>query len=115
MPLVLWATLIFAASSIPGTSLPQSVLWSFDKVIHAVIFFVLGFLSFRAFTFLGQTRGWKSGRILLVSILFCLVYAASDETHQYFVPMRSSDINDFLADSAGIILAHGLFLKVRLL
>lgn len=33
------------------------------------------------------------------------LFALSDEMHQYFVPGRSAEIADWLADMAGIILA----------
>jgi len=37
------------------------------------------------------------------------LYAASDEYHQSFVEGRFSEVSDFLADSAGVILGLGGF------
>jgi len=36
--------------------------------------------------------------------ILCIVYGASDEFHQYFVPNRSSEVQDWLADVAGILI-----------
>jgi VanZ family protein len=46
-------------------------------------------------------------KVLLISILIVGLYAVSDEYHQSFVPNRSSDMLDVLADliGAGLILA----------
>ena len=37
-------------------------------------------------------------------ILFCLIYAVSDEFHQLFVPGRTGSIIDWLIDSAGSLI-----------
>jgi VanZ family protein len=37
--------------------------------------------------------------------LFTSLYGASDELHQYFVPNRSCDFYDWLADSIGAVMA----------
>ncbi len=40
----------------------------------------------------------------LVSIAFSLIYALSDEIHQYFVPERAFQLSDLAVDFGGIIL-----------
>lgn len=52
-----------------------------------------------------QTNWWREKAVTL-SLLFSILYAISDEIHQIFVPMRTPDMMDILADSTGA----GLFL-----
>lgn len=42
--------------------------------------------------------------VFLWSAIITIIYGASDEFHQYFVPNRSSEIQDWLADITGIII-----------
>ena len=44
--------------------------------------------------------------VVLFSIFFGVIYAFSDEFHQYFVPGRSADLFDFIADCIGVILVQ---------
>lgn len=44
----------------------------------------------------------------LFSVIFGVAYALSDEVHQKFVPGRSADVFDFLADCIGVILVQVL-------
>lgn len=57
-----------------------------------------------------------SDKPLMSAALICILYGASDEIHQYFVPNRSSEFQDWAADAAGIIIACliiNYFLKKR--
>ena len=72
-----------------------------DKVIHVGIFgllalFVLYSLWFR-----------KSGRLRMRDYVLVIVivslFGVSDELHQYFVPNRSCDVYDALADAIGAV------------
>ncbi len=71
----------------------------FRALGHFSEFFLLAFftaLSLKAFDL-----GWPSTFSFLVSLL----YAVSDEIHQYFVPGRVCDITDILTDALGAFLA----------
>ena len=57
-----------------------------------------------------------SKKIILYCIMGVIIYAASDEFHQYFVPGRSAAIKDVFIDSCGGIAAsivNNLFYKVK--
>lgn len=41
---------------------------------------------------------------IIYSLLSCMLYAITDECHQYFVPGRSCELRDVLIDSAGALL-----------
>ena len=58
---------------------------------------VLGVLVLNAF---GKT-GVRGYRHILFSAIVCVLYAATDEIHQLFVPGRGGQIRDVLIDSIG--------------
>ena len=103
-PVVLWAALIFLASSIPSTKLPKLGILGYDKLIHGSIFFVFGLLLHRAFEPRSEQRSFPWMRLAIV-LFVVMIYGAIDEFHQSFVPGRTEDIFDFLADSIGGVTA----------
>jgi VanZ family protein len=88
---------IFVASSIPDVpQLPGDVS---DKTVHFWVYAVLGILVCR-----GLAGGTFNGVTLLggcAAILVSGLYAVSDEVHQLFVPGRSPDVFDVIADTLG--------------
>jgi VanZ family protein len=96
---VLYCAGIFWLSSQP---VPLDVKPPFpgaDKVAHALLYAGLaGIVSVG----LHRSPGPRaSGAQHLVPIVFALVYGLSDEIHQIFVPNRSFDLLDLLADLVG--------------
>jgi len=85
---------------------PQSIL-NCDKLLHLTSFFFYG-ISTQLFINTIFINRRKSTRILFVLIIG-IIYPLTDEFHQSFVPGRTSDIFDFLADFIGIILSLSLF------
>jgi VanZ family protein len=90
-PVVLWAAIIFAFSSVPdlGTGLGT---WDLvlRKIAHACEFAVLGALLLRALR--DERAGLAAG----------IAYAVSDELHQHFVPGRVGSPLDVVIDSVGV-------------
>lgn len=92
-PLVI-AVLIFTASSrssVAGPKIPH-----FDKVVHFSVYGLLGTLACRAMP--GRRGAWWA--LAAVS-----AYGATDEWHQHFVPGRSTELADWVADTAGAAIA----------
>ena len=99
---VLWAGVIFTLSSIPGTRLPTIDLPQSDKIVHALLYGVLGGLLCRA---LDRSRAPGKARAhLLLAILIATAYGVSDEIHQLWTPQRSADWRDVVADASGAAL-----------
>jgi VanZ family protein len=48
-------------------------------------------------------------REAVLAVLLGILYGASDEVHQLFVPNRSSDVVDLLADTLGVMAGAGLW------
>jgi VanZ family protein len=128
LPLVVWMAVIFSASTSLGSPSHTSrfihpiLLWldpqmsdETFELVHTVIrkcahvceYAMLGFLVWRvvhldsAFSTAGA-----AGRFWL-ALLFCALYASSDEFHQRFVPTRHPAVTDVMLDTCGAGL--GLF------
>jgi len=101
---VIYAVLIFLFSAVPYLSAPRTKFQLVDKFYHLIEFGVFSFLLFLVF-FKSNSNVFKK-RPQLFSVIFGVAYALSDEIHQKFVPGRSADLFDFLADCAGVILVQ---------
>jgi hypothetical protein len=103
LPVIAWAGVIFAASSVPGTSIPGG----YSVYGHLGEYFVLGALAMRA------VRSEDRAAVLL-AIALCALYGASDELHQAFVPFRTPDPLDWLTDLVGASVGVGGYLLLRM-
>jgi len=107
LPLVVYAAIIFILSSMSHPPVPSVDLPHFDKVLHTIEYGGLGVLLCRAASMRGR---WLSpGSALIAALLVGSLYGASDEMHQMFVPFRTADPFDFLADCFGTALGAGTF------
>lgn len=68
------------------------------KLAHFSIYTILGLLMMS----LMSTYDLKQNKRICISFGVGVLYAISDEIHQYFVPGRAARIIDVLIDSAGI-------------
>ena len=98
-PAVVYALVIFFMSSLPDIKLPDIGIDFGDKFIHMIEFGLFGIFLYRAFRYNPQVS-----RPYLLTVCTGLLYAASDEFHQLFVPGRECDIIDFAADAVGLII-----------
>lgn len=114
-PPILWAFFIFILCVIPGKSLPKYAwadLLSLDKLIHCFIFFVLVYLTRRAFAKHNQTILIKKQNI--IALAFAIPYGGALETMQeYFLSDRNGNWFDFLANTTGAVLGVLLFKKLN--
>lgn len=101
---IVWALTIFIQSSFPSVSLPEVEYISVDKVIHMGIFGLLTALCYISLIHLNK-ENFLTKSPLSWSVIFGILYGASDEIHQYFVPNRSSEVQDWIADVIGVIIA----------
>ncbi|MFA5405520.1 MAG: VanZ family protein [Ignavibacteria bacterium] len=118
LPVVIICLGIFVESSFPTESYPKIDFELTDKIVHFGIYFVL-FMAFY-FSFNNQTKYLLLYKYSLFSaLIFTVLYGASDEFHQYFVPGRSCEFYDWLADIFGaifgivLILINKKFLKIE--
>jgi len=69
------------------------------KFAHFSAYLILGILVINAF----RKCGIKGYKLFAFSIIFCVVYASSDEIHQLFVPGRGCQLKDVIIDSMGAL------------
>lgn len=67
------------------------------KFAHFGLYFILGILVFLCF----KEYPIDLRKQIIFSILFCLIYASSDEIHQMFISDRGPRILDVLIDTLG--------------
>jgi VanZ family protein len=103
IPAPLAAVLIFIVSSIETVQLPDLGFEMEDKLFHALAYFIFG-ISISLFV-PPILKNVSTKKILLTTFLIGIIYAGSDEIHQYFVPGRTCDVFDWLSDVAGIALS----------
>ena len=99
-PPVLWAAFILLLTSIPGSDIPHVSFMSFrdsDKLVHGTMYAIFAFLAVRSLIRAGRPLR----QAVLVVMLGIAIFAALDEWHQQFIPGRSMDVLDWLADISG--------------
>ena len=101
-----WAmmALIFVLSSISGLpSLPGGVD---DSVPHAVEYSVLAALLLRGLV----GARWRRVTVwaACAAALLATLYGVTDELHQWFVPGRTAEVADLVADASGAVVAVSL-------
>lgn len=109
LPPLAYAALIFVVSHHPVPERIQSIL-PWDKLIHFVEYFILGFLVQRAL-------GRESLPFLALAIALSAGYGALDEFHQSFIPGRFASAGDIVADAvgamAGAVAAYHFYKKKK--
>jgi len=113
LPALLWATVIFILSSIPGKGFAKFQFFFYlpfaDKLVHGVIYLILGVLTYRAFSPTERRFNYT----LPLSIILCTAFGFTDELHQTFIPGRDMSMYDLLADSIGAIIGVSLWYIFR--
>lgn len=99
LPPLLWAAIILILTSIPGSQLPVLPSRNIDKIVHLSIYGVLGWLTVRAWS--NGSRTWAAA-IAVIALISC--FGALDEWHQQYIPLRSTDLLDWTADTMGAMI-----------
>ena len=95
-----WAGLIFYLSHQPSIDMP-ALFPGQDKLFHLIAFGILGFFTMGILR--ASHKEHQTGQVWLVTIAVML-YGILDEFHQHFVPGRTADVYDVLADAIGGLL-----------
>ncbi|HEY0304860.1 MAG TPA: VanZ family protein [Longimicrobiales bacterium] len=104
-PAAVWAALLLflgGRSDVPTVDTPLPL----DKAAHFLLYGALGVLT---------TLGWRRARYwprLALPIACAIAVGAADELHQRAVANRSSDVVDWFADTAGILTACWLVMRM---
>ena len=117
IPGIAWFFLTLIAISIPGYDLPKMGPWfeqiSFDKLIHTGLFGMLAVLFMYPFSLTDLKKKQKIGWYIKIALATIIWGLAAELIQKYFIPRRSFDIVDFIANSLGAIAAF-IYFKIRL-
>lgn len=104
---MLWALIILILCGMPGRDIPHISfleLLSFDKFVHAGIFFILALLTIRGF-YLQSASEFLHLHSKTSATCICSVYGGLLEIMQgTLCEGRTADVYDFIADSFGAII-----------
>jgi VanZ family protein len=105
-----WLALVTAMSVMPGVPMPKFNLFSADKLGHAVAYGVLTWLMLRGYTQLHGAASWKTACYL--GALAAAYGVLMEFVQGTFFPNRFFEIDDMLANTAGVVVAV-LLLRLR--
>ncbi len=108
LPVFLWMVFIFAISSLTDKDIPQTFFGA-DFLFHISEYLLLTLLLNRALRNSSPFISWDKRRRIFVAVLFCFIYAVSDEFHQQFVPGRVSSAIDLIFDGVGILIGNVIY------
>ena len=90
---IIWALIMLLATTMKsGDEMPKFDIPYMDKIVHFGIFGVLGFLI-----------SYEKRRADIVTLALCALYGAAIEVIQLFLPWRSFEWADMLADTLGAL------------
>ena len=90
-----WTCLLVVLLSLPGSSLPDTTLWKYDKIGHAGIFLVLSLVWMNVLSPYGM-------RVIMLVVVCGLLLAPLSEWYQSALPFgRTADLFDSVADGIG--------------
>jgi VanZ family protein len=121
MKLLIWVIseiiLVFLILTSPIDISNQTSNWfdglPIDKMIHILLFGSLSLSIFAYFQY-SNILELKTIRAKALALIFCILYGIGMEYYQkYFVPSRSFDVIDMLADAMGALLALPFFNMVK--
>ena len=78
------------------------------KVAHMTEYMIFSWTVSFPLRLYKKRKNWIS----IVTLVYCVCYAAVDEIHQLFVPDRAGRVTDVLIDSIGILIGIAIFRKI---
>ncbi|MDA8122608.1 MAG: VanZ family protein [Deltaproteobacteria bacterium] len=94
--LILWVAFTFLLTSIPNPEIEVPLPYA-DKIAHFGFYGVMGFLC----AMWRRECGSPAMMAALAGAGFVMFVGSVDEIHQYWIPGRSLDLVDWIADAAG--------------
>ena len=111
-PGILCGIVILILTGLPGSLLPHAKpILGLDKVVHFLMYAGFAFTCVWGYRkqFVSRDLAYKK-RAMLVTLIISIAYGGLTELMQeYFVPLRTGDWMDFLADSIGAMVGIVVF------
>jgi len=100
----IWLIFIFFLSSLEETrpaGIPDNLQFVLRKVFHIFEFFILNLFLLKGFA--------KNKKDNILFTLISILFAISDEIHQFFVLNRVASVFDVLIDTVGILFGYIIY------
>lgn len=104
--LIFYVIAILVVSTIPGSSIKIPNVWSFDKILHTIKYFIFAFLAINALESI-------STKTVVIMVVIGTLYGGFNEVWQGAVG-REASIYDAIANGVGMILGSIITLKYLL-
>jgi len=116
LPLIFYWIILFIGTSLPSDNFSDIVDIG-DKFKHFSAYLILAFLLSLNLHF--QEKWEKlSKNFLFFTLVICFTYGAFDEIHQIFIPNRSAELLDWIADilgaTSGGLLAYFFLKRIKI-
>jgi VanZ like family len=110
IPAIIWLIITSILLTLPGSSLPQNdwlskwldKIW-FDKWVHIGLFAIMVFLWCWAMLSKYSTTERLKFIFVRLSIIWFTYGVGMEFVQKYFIPDRSFDVKDIMADAAGCL------------
>ncbi len=116
IPAIGWFFLVLLLICFPGSQFPKTDNWLdvifFDKWVHAGLFAVLAFLWMKPFVHSNLSKKSISQTLFKIALSVSIWGLATEFIQKYFAYHRSFDWWDWVADSAGALLAFIVSKKI---
>lgn len=107
IPAAIWAIVILSVTSIPYLTPPSLGFTWQDKLEHFGAYSIFGVA-----VAYGNIRSGKKNA-LLIAVIFCSIFGMLDEIHQYWIPGRSMDPYDWVADTLGALIGAAVLIASK--
>jgi VanZ like family len=108
LPGIAWFLFVLILICLPGKSIPEAG-WlnfiDFDKLVHAGLFGGIVFLFCRPFRKTSLGRNEKIRLFIKITLATCVWGITTEFIQKFFIPGRQFDLQDWVADSLGAIIA----------
>jgi VanZ family protein len=109
-PAIIWWLIVTYCSLTVAPQLPDFNLFTADKLIHFGIYGLLCLLILGGFRFSGKMLTLK---VVIFAVAISAIWGAILETCQAYLPYRTYELDDMVANTIGACLAPPLYWLVR--
>jgi len=116
LPGIAWFFIVAVLTLLPGSDIPK-VGWldsipNFDKVVHAGLFGGLTFLFYLPYFESSFSHRQKINYLIRIALAAIVWGITVEFIQKFFIPGRDFDLLDWAADSAGVLIAYWLCVKI---
>lgn len=98
---LVYSTILMVYLLLPSDSFPSHKIFAIDKLWHFLSYFFLMIFMALSFKQIENLPNYYKSR----AIIFTFLHACTSEWFQNYSPGRAADLNDWIADIIGIVIA----------